>query len=211
MELGRVLRSPGLAPAGSLAATVLLVAANPAGEQALRSLYGGLGLTVRLIPLSPSQLVPTEFAKWLLGCALFACLAWIASEGSDWRTWFYGVVLLAVHAVFSLIFWTTTVQWWASSRWRSDAAQGWFIIAFVFAYTLAVVWGARSWVLDIRQGCPKCLERLCLAMEVGREHGMLVETSEIQSVCIHGHGTMSHTRWSHSFRPVTGFWHDLLK
>jgi hypothetical protein len=206
-------------------ATALLLAANPSREQVVNSLFGSLREGTRSIPLAPDELIPTLFAKWLWGCALFGGWGWLVNEASSrvrveqssveppvsWRTVFYGIVTLPIYGVLGMIFWTTTIQWWASSRWFSDAAQGWFILAFLVAYSWGVVCAVRLWLGDIGQRCPKCLARLCMPLEIGHPFDVLIEGSEIESICIRGHGAMRCTRWSRTFLPVTGFWKQLLK
>lgn len=191
-------------------ATAVILATNPSRHQVLQRLLGALQNPVRLIPLTAGTLIPTTFAKWLWGCALLAGWSWLGVERVRGRALIYGIGSLVLFCVPGLVVWTTTIRWWSSSRWSSDAAQGWFILAFAVAYFLSVFHIVRFWMHDLLERCPECLDRLCMPLELGREHALLVEAGGIESACLRGHGAVRRTRWARTFHPVTGFWKQLL-
>ena len=215
MDIRRITRSPALVSAVGLLATALMLAANPGRQQVLHSLYGRLHEPVRLIPLAPDAMIPTFFAKWLWGCALFAGWSWLPFNATR-RKLLYGIVSLPTYGALGIVLWTTTVQWWGLARWaystglgtrRRDGSSS----AFVFAYAWGVAGTVRYWMRDIGQRCPECLDRLCMPVQLGREGGVLIGAGEIESICLRGHGSLSQARWSSNFRPATGFWKELLK
>jgi hypothetical protein len=203
-----------LAPWILALSTSLALALDPLRSQALHSMRGFLPfagdvVVNRLLPLTPTGLVPAGVARLMVWLLLLLGLIRLVSMGSTvrtWRTMLYGAgVLLGLGFVFGVC-WTVGLEALLSTRWGNDLAQGAVLIVFLFGH-LALSYGMLCWWRrDLASRCPRCLRLLGMTQDRGKAHGILVDFLEIESVCLRGHGQVRKNRWRRDFECDTSLY-----
>ena len=205
----RAARSPLLPPSMLLIGAGLALVFNPARLMALKCLEAMLNLGVqppseRLIPLTPAGLVPVDFVGFALRILLVCGLARIALDlfpRTSLRLSVYATAVLFGVTFAAAVCWITFLQALVARSWAHDGVQGIVLIAFVFGFTGTVYKAMRLWWVDVERRCPVCLRLPGMPEPRGKQHDILVEPLEVESICFHGHGLISESRWSRRFTP----------
>ncbi|MBV8551072.1 MAG: hypothetical protein JOY54_07205 [Acidobacteriaceae bacterium] len=220
LPIARLCESAFVIPVAVLLGTILALIVNPARIQVVHSIVVGLfapgasGLSARLVPLNRFGLIPTGFPSiswecgFLIGSA-WLTIRWLRAQVSG-RMLIWGVATLGVLGTAALVLWTTVIQLWAVAEWPLNFLQGLFVLGFLFGYAWLVVSVLRFWHRSVCRRCPICLHRLRMPLAQGALHNLLLDPYEVASVCIHGHGTLSESRWRRAFNPPAGFWRELF-
>lgn len=113
----------------------------------------------------------------------------------------YGLVVLFLHAVASLMAWAFAIQVWRWAPSSTAGAAGVIFSLLLVAYLLVTSIQCWYWWNDLRQRCPVCADRLLLPLTQGTANRVLLGSAVNESVCAHGHGVLVESRWSRGFRP----------
>jgi hypothetical protein len=209
LPIRRLKRNPGLAPCLLGIVAALALGLNPARRQALESMRHLLPFTgpvelKRMIPLSPAGVVPVGFAAvvlWIVTLVGTARIAARLTRPGTWRICLYAGALLGEAAVFAGVVWATGMQLLLASGWGFDIGQGLALGLFLLAYSWSAYGAMNLWWRDVERRCPVCLSLPAMPEIRGKQHDVLVEPLEVESVCLQGHGLAVESRWRRSFDP----------
>lgn len=186
---------------------VLALALNPLRTAALQCLAAilvpGVQVTfVRLIPSTPSGVVPVELARLVLRLLMLGGIARIGFgllAGLSLRLCLYAATVLLALALNVAIAWITVLEGLTARRWEHDGLQGTALLLAGFALTSLLYRAARWWWVDVERRCPVCLRLPGMPEHRGRATDVLIDPFETESICFYGHGLMREDRWSRRF------------
>lgn len=199
--------SAWIRPLGVAMAIALLLAISPDSRAVLQGVDG----RPQMIRSIPEMVI----AKTMWACIAFVMPFVLGARRSEKRLaplWFaYGLIVLGLHALASIIAWGVVMQAWRHIHWRTDGTALLGLIALLFVYTGAVMTQCRCWWRDLFRRCPICLEGLRLPLAEGTADRVLLSPISTESVCIHGHGVLLENRWLRSFRRQDPHWEQLIR
>jgi hypothetical protein len=134
-------------------------------------------------------------AGWLFIAVygLFFMQAYVGRRGSG-RWLLYGFGVACLHLLASLTAWALVIQICGVTAGLA------FPILLLTYCVAAMALQCRYWLLDLRQRCPVCLDRLVMPLTEGAPHRVLLDTAVTESICVHGHGVLTESRWARQFR-----------
>ena len=211
IPIARMKRGAALIPSTFAALIVLFVAFDPQRIQLVKTV-AAVGLASPLTaerwsPLTPAGVPPVTLAAWcwaLLTILGAVCVARQVIQTRHWRRCAYGIVSGALLVLFEIVLWICSLQALLVRSWGADFLQGTVLTLFVTAYALAMPAAVRFWWRDMSNRCPSCLEKLRIPLVSGDPRNVLLETSELETVCLRDHGVMVETRWGSSFKQNGG-------
>jgi hypothetical protein len=153
-------------------------------------------------------------AGMLVWPALFAggCLWTAIARRREFATWplrLYGLATATPIAYLGAWCWAAGIHSlgrlnWPSAGYREVAWLLWMDLLLILAWIAVSVWRG-----DLERRCPVCLRRFRMPVEKGQFDSILFDPPGRESICSHGHGKATETRWTHEFQPSRGFWEDL--
>jgi hypothetical protein len=116
-----------------------------------------------------------------------------ARQAGNWRWLLYGLGVAGLHIFASLTAWAFAIE-------MCGVTAGITYPTLLLAYcVLAMALQCRYWWLDLRQRCPVCLDRLVMPLTEGTADRVLLDAAVTESICAHGHGALSESRWARQF------------
>ena len=151
--------------------------------------------------IEPQPKVMTGPAKvvWVL-IAMYGAFFLVTRAGRVSRTWFaYASSVGCLHAVASITMWALATQGWGLVSWGTSVHAGLSFSLLVVVFLLVAAAQCWYWWHDLRHRCPVCLDRLLLSWTQGAQSSVLLSVSVTESVCAHGHGVLSESRWTREY------------
>jgi len=206
-EAHRVLASAWLRPAMSIAVIAMVFAVSPAR----REIVDGMIVRVRTVKAPDAAALSVYARRSWAGrtertdvAAGPAQIVWMAigvygllllrryASGPAMRRWvWYGIGVGCLHAAASMAVFAWAIQMRPNGVGLMVVFPAWLIGA-----ALQCGW----WWSDLRERCPKCLERMVMPLTDGAADRVLIDAAVTESVCVHGHGVLVDSRWVRKFR-----------
>lgn len=138
---------------------------------------------------------------WVIAAlaGLFALWTHLPEFGKS-RWVLYAAFTGFLHCLASLTAWALAMQIWSLTRWPTRDLSGWVFSVILIAFLLSIWMQCRYLLRDLYARCPICLERMLLASTQGNDDRMLLSMAVTESVCAHGHGVLTESRWERQFR-----------